>query len=430
MNENDSERIMYLVEKEGYERTLDIEDSNLIILNTCAVREKAQNRLYGHIGNLKNLKYKNRNILICIGGCVSQSLKEKILKDFPFVDIVFGTHNIYELPHIIKNRLKTGKSICSVRENGFDSDLFKVKRGEKFKAYVPISIGCDNFCSYCIVPFVRGSEKSIKLSKIVENVKDLVSNGVIEIMLLGQNVNSYGKDLDKKCSFSELLGKVSDIEGLKRIRFMTSHPKDFSLNVIDIIRDRNNIVKHIHLPLQSGSDKILNKMKRFYTRTQYFNIISDIKRKMPGCSITTDIIVGFPGEERTDFLKTLDMVKKIRFSRAFTFIYSPRKGTKAYKMNDPVSLKSKKKWFEELIEIQRDISFEENNKNIGKKFQVLVEGNSKKGRSLLEGRMENNTVVNLKGSKDLIGRIVPVVITGVKSFYVTGDLVNEANKKF
>ena len=430
MNENDSERIMYLVEKEGYERTLDIEDSNLIILNTCAVREKAQNRLYGHIGNLKNLKYKNRNILICIGGCVSQSLKEKILKDFPFVDIVFGTHNIYELPHIIKNRLKTGKSICSVRENGFDSDLFKVKRGEKFKAYVPISIGCDNFCSYCIVPFVRGSEKSIKLSKIVENVKDLVSNGVIEIMLLGQNVNSYGKDLDKKCSFSELLEKVSDIEGLKRIRFMTSHPKDFSLNVIDIIRDRNNIVKHIHLPLQSGSDKILNKMKRFYTRTQYFNIISDIKRKMPGCSITTDIIVGFPGEERTDFLKTLDMVKKIRFSRAFTFIYSPRKGTKAYKMNDPVSLKSKKKWFEELIEIQRDISFEENNKNIGKKFQVLVEGNSKKGRSLLEGRMENNTVVNLKGSKDLIGRIVPVVITGVKSFYVTGDLVNEAYKKF
>ena len=430
MNENDSERIMYLVEKEGYERTLDIEDSNLIILNTCAVREKAQNRLYGHIGNLKNLKYKNRNILICIGGCVSQSLKEKILKDFPFVDIVFGTHNIYELPHIIKNRLKTGKSICSVRENGFDSDLFKVKRGEKFKAYVPISIGCDNFCSYCIVPFVRGSEKSIKLSKIVENVKDLVSNGVIEIMLLGQNVNSYGKDLDKKCSFSELLGKVSDIEGLKRIRFMTSHPKDFSLNVIDIIRDRNNIVKHIHLPLQSGSDKILNKMKRFYTRNQYFNIISDIKRKMPGCSITTDIIVGFPGEERTDFLKTLDMVKKIRFSRAFTFIYSPRKGTKAYKMNDPVSLKSKKKWFEELIEIQRDISFEENNKNIGKKFQVLVEGSSKKGRSLLEGRMENNTVVNLKGSKDLIGRIVPVVITGVKSFYVTGDLVNEDNKKF
>jgi len=423
MNENDSERIIYLVEKEGYRRTFDIEDSDLIILNTCAVREKAQNRLYGHIGNLKNLKYKNNDILICIGGCVSQSLKEKIMEDFPLVDVVCGTHNIHELPQIIKRRIKTGKSICSIRKEGFDPDLFKVKREKKFKAYVPISIGCDNYCSYCIVPFVRGRERSIEPGKIIENVKDLASGGVIEIMLLGQNVNSYGKDLDERFSFSRLLEKVSYIKGLKRIRFMTSHPKDFSLNIIDIIKSRDNIVKHIHLPLQSGSDKILGKMKRYYTRKEYLNIISNIKRKIPACSITTDIIVGFPGEERADFLETIDMIKKIRFSRAFTFIYSPRKGTEAYKMDDHVSLKDKKKWFRELIDIQRDISFEENKKAIGKKFEVLVEGNSKKGSNFLEGRTEDNTVVNFRGSTGLIGKIVPVIITGTKSFYVMGDMV-------
>jgi tRNA-2-methylthio-N6-dimethylallyladenosine synthase len=425
MNENDSERMMYLIEKEGYSRTYNIEDSDLIMLNTCAVREKAKNRLYGHIGNLKNLKYKKNDVLICIGGCISQSIREKILKDFPFVDIVFGTHNIAELPQLIKKRLKTDKSICSIHEEGFDPGIFKVKREKIFKAYVPISIGCDNYCSYCIVPFVRGREKSIEEVKIIENVKDLVIKGVIEIMLLGQNVNSYGNDLNGKYSFSGLLEKISDIKGLKRIRFMTSHPKDFSLDIIDMIKSRDNLVKHIHLPLQSGSDKILKKMNRSYTRKYYFNIISNIRRKIPHCAITTDIIVGFPGEERSDFMKTLDMIKSIRYNRAFTFIYSPREGTKAFKMNDCMQLDDKKKWFRELIEIQQKISFDENKKIVGKKFEVLVEGNSKKGLNMLEGRMENNTVVNFKGGKNLIGKIVPVIITGTRSFYVTGDLFKE-----
>ena len=422
MNENDSERIMYLLENEGYKRTYDIAASDLIVINTCTVREKAKNRLYGHIGNLKILKNKNRDILICIGGCTAQDLKEKLIEDFPFIDIVFGTHNIPELPELIKKRILTNRSICSIKDNGFDPDLFKVKREYDFKAFVPITIGCDNYCSYCIVPFVRGREKSVEVKKIIRNIEGLVSQGVIEVTLLGQNVNSYGKDLNEACTFSGLLEKVSDIKGLKRIRFMTSHPKDFSNSLIDIIKDRDNIVKHIHLPLQAGSNKILKEMNRNYTREDYLNIIENIREEIPDCSITTDIIVGFPGEERDDFLETLDMVRKVRFNRAFTFIYSPREGTRASKIKDYILSEEKKKWFKELLENQNRISYEENKKYISKKFEVLVEGRSKKGANLLEGRMENNTIVNFKGEEKLIGSFARVKINRVKSFYLMGKI--------
>jgi len=424
MNENDSERIMYLLEEEGYERTYDIAVSDLIVLNTCTVREKAKNRLYGHIGNLKRLKSKNKDILICIGGCTAQSMKERIIEDFPFVDIVFGTHNIPELPELIKKRILTHRSICSIKDNGFDSDLFKVKREYNFKAFVPITIGCNNYCSYCIVPFVRGREKSVEVKKIIRNIEGLVSRGVIEVTLLGQNVNSYGKDLNEACTLSELLEKVSDIKGLKRIRFMTSHPRDFSGSIIDIIKNRDNLVKHIHLPLQAGSNKVLKEMNRNYTREDYLKIIENIKEEIPDCSITTDIIVGFPGEERYDFLETLDMVRKVRFNRAFTFIYSPREGTKASKIKDYILLEEKKKWFNELLETQNRISNEENKKFIGKKFKVLVEGKSTKDGNLLEGRMENNTIVNFKGNAVIIGKIVSVIIIRAKTFYLMGDLPN------
>ncbi len=425
MNENDSERIMYLLEEEGYERTYNIAASDLIVLNTCTVREKAKNRLYGHIGNLKRLKSKNKDILICIGGCTAQDLKEKIIEDFPFVDIVFGTHNIPELPELIKKRILTNRSICSIKDNGFDPDLFKVKREYNFKAFVPITIGCNNYCSYCIVPFVRGREKSVEVKKIIRNIEGLVNLGVIEVTLLGQNVNSYGKDLNEACTFSELLEKVSDIKRLKRIRFMTSHPKDFSRSIIDIIKNRDNLVKHIHLPLQAGSNKVLKEMNRNYTREDYLNIIENIREEIPDCSITTDIIVGFPGEERYDFLETLDMVRKVRFNRAFTFIYSPREGTKASKIKDHILLEEKKKWFKELLETQNRISDEENKKFIGKKFKVLVEGKSVKDGNLLEGRMENNTIVNFKGDTGLIGKIVSVIITRAKTFYLMGDLARK-----
>jgi len=425
MNENDSERIMYLLEEEGYERTYDIAASDLIVLNTCTVREKAKNRLYGHIGNLKRLKSKNKDILICIGGCTAQSMKEKIIEDFPFVDIVFGTHNIPEFPELIKKSILTNRSICSIKDNGFDPDLFKVKREYNFKAFVPITIGCNNYCSYCIVPFVRGREKSVEVKKIIRNIEGLVSRGVIEVTLLGQNVNSYGKDLNEGCTFSELLEKVSDIKRLKRIRFITSHPKDFSRSIIDIIKNRDNLVKHIHLPLQAGSNKVLKEMNRNYTREDYLNIIENIREEIPDCSITTDIIVGFPGEERYDFLETLDMVRKVRFNRAFTFIYSPREGTKASKIKDHILLEEKKKWFKELLETQNRISDEENKKFIGKKFKVLVEGKSVKDGNLLEGRMENNTIVNFKGNTGLIGKIVSVIITRAKTFYLMGDLARK-----
>lgn len=425
MNENDSERIMYLLEEEGYERTYDIAASDLIVLNTCTVREKAKNRLYGHIGNLKRLKSKNKDILICIGGCTAQSMKEKIIEDFPFIDIVFGTHNIPELPELIKKRILTNRNICSIKDNGFDPDLFKVKREYNFKAFVPITIGCNNYCSYCIVPFVRGREKSVEVKEIIRNIEGLVSRGVIEVTLLGQNVNSYGKDLNEACTFSELLEKVSDIKRLKRIRFITSHPRDFSRSIIDIIKNRDNLVKHIHLPLQAGSNKVLKEMNRNYTREDYLNIIENIKEEIPDCSITTDIIVGFPGEERYDFLETLDMVRKVRFNRAFTFIYSPREGTKASEIKDYILLEEKKKWFKELLETQNRISNEENKKFIGKKFKVLVEGKSAKDGNLLEGRMENNTIVNFKGNTGLIGKIVSVIITRAKTFYLMGDLARK-----
>ena len=425
MNENDSERIMYLLEEEGYEKTYDIAASDLIVLNTCTVREKAKNRLYGHIGNLKRLKSKNKDILICIGGCTAQSMKERIIEDFPFVDIVFGTHNIPELPELIKKRILTSRSICSIKDNGFDPDLFKVKREYNFKAFVPITIGCDNYCSYCIVPFVRGNEKSVEVKEIIRNIEGLVSQGVIEVTLLGQNVNSYGKDLNERCTFSELLEKVSDIKGLKRIRFLTSHPRDFSGSIINIIKNRDNLAKHIHLPLQAGSNKVLKEMNRNYTREDYLNIIENIKEEIPDCSITTDIIVGFPGEERYDFLETLDMVRKVRFNRAFTFIYSPREGTKASEIKDYILPEEKKKWFKELLETQNRISNEENKKFIGKKFKVLVEGKSAKDGNLLEGRMENNTIVNFKGNTGLIGKIVSVIITRAKTFYLMGDLARK-----
>jgi len=428
MNESDSERILYLLEKEGYRRTYDIEESDIIVVNTCTVREKAKNKLYGHIGNFKRLKEKNRDILICIGGCASQDLKENIINDFPYVDIVFGTHNIPELPELIKKRISNGKSVCSIKKNGFDPYIFKVKRNYSFKASIPIIIGCNNNCSYCIVPRVRGKEKSIEPRKIINNIKDLVSQGVIEITLLGQNVNSYGKNLNEPCNFSELLERVSDIEGLERIRFMTSNPMDFSKNIINIIKNRKNIAKHIHLPFQSGSNRILKKMRRKYTRENYLDIIDSIKKDIPECLITTDIIVGFPGEDRKDFLKTIDVIKKVRFSRAFTFIYSPRRGTLAAKMDDYIPHKEKRKWFNELVDKQNKISYEENNKFIGKKSKVLVEGISAKDPSILGGRMENNIIVNFKGTKNLVGKLVNVKITEAKTFYLKGE-VNIKNKR-
>ncbi len=423
MNEFDSERIGYLLEDSGYLRTDDLNSARIIVLNTCSVREKADNRLYGHLGNLKFLKINNPDIIICIGGCTAQSLKEKIIKDFPYIDIVFGTKNIKNLPELIEKRRQTNKSICETEMyKNYDSDIFNFKRTFKFKAYLPVTIGCNNYCSYCIVPQVRGDEISIPMNVITKKVENLISEGVCEITLLGQNVNSYGKDLKIPENFETLLNNLSKIDGLKRIRFMTSHPKDFSRGIISVIKKNKNIMRHIHLPMQSGSNKILKLMNRLYTREDYKNLYHSIKNELPDCSITTDIIVGFPGENEDDFYQTLDLVKNLRFERAFTFIYSKRKGTVAEKIQDNVALNIKKQWFKELVEFQNLISMEQNKKMVGSKCEVLVEGLSNKKDGQLKGRLENNTVVNFNGDKELIGNLVQVKIKDAKSFYLSGEL--------
>lgn len=423
MNEFDSERIGYLLETCGYLRTNDLNSAKIILINTCSVREKADNRLYGHLGNLKSLKINNPDTLICVGGCTAQSLKEKIIKEFPYIDIVFGTKNIKNLPDLIKKRRQTNKSICETEIlKNYDPEIFNFKRTFKFKAYLPITIGCNNYCSYCIVPQVRGEEMSIPMNLIIKKVENLISEGVCEITLLGQNVNSYGKDLKSPENFAKLLDNLSKIKGLKRIRFVTSHPKDFSKNIISVIKQNSNIMRHIHLPLQAGSNKILKLMNRKYTREDYMNLYHSIRSELPDCSITTDIIVGFPGENEEDFCRTLDLVKNLRFDRAFTFIYSKRKGTVAEKIPDNVALNIKKQWFKELVELQNSISLEQNKKMVGLKFEVLVEGFGNKKDGQLKGRLENNTVVNFNGDKELIGKLVPVKIKDAKSFYLSGEL--------
>ncbi len=422
VNEYDSERIQYFLEREGYQETKIIEESDIIILNTCAVRENATNKLYGRIGNLKKLKVKKPGLVVCIGGCTAQSLKEKLINDFPIVDIVFGTHNISELPELIKKKYSGNKRICSVPDEGFDYDLDKTKRTSRFTASIPITIGCNNFCSYCIVPYVRGKEISIEPGKIIDNVRGLVEKGVIEITLLGQNVNSYGQDLNGPIDFASLIGEVADIPGLMRLKFMTSHPKDFSAKIIDTIKKRENIAKHIHLPLQSGSNKILEAMNRKYSREDYLKTVDLIRKEIPGSSVTTDIIVGFPGESREDFQETLNIIKKIRFNRAFTFIYSPRIGTVASRLKDNLNLEKKKEFFSELLETQNKISGEINRGFIGKKFKVMVERKSTKKAAFLRGRMGNNTLVNFNGPDSLYGKIITVKIIGAKNFYLLGEI--------
>jgi tRNA-2-methylthio-N6-dimethylallyladenosine synthase len=418
MNEFDSERIRYILENQGYSMCESREKSDIIIINTCAVREKAKNRLYGHIGRLKDLKAKNPDLIICIGGCSAQNLKERIIKDFKFVDIVFGTHNISELSDLI-DKVESGfKNICSVRDVESDYILENSKRSHDFKALIPISIGCNNYCSYCIVPYVRGQEKSLDHKIILKTIKKLVKKGVIEVTLLGQNVNSYGKDIRLDYIFSDLLSDIAEIKGLKRIRFMTSHPKDFSSDIIDVVRDKDNICNHIHLPLQSGSDNVLMLMNRKYSQKKYLEIIDNIRQKIPDCSITTDIIVGFPGEKREDFLQTLKILEDVRFNRAFTFIYSKREHTVAANMEDPVPEFQKKEWFNELLDLQNKITFEKNQELVGKRFKALVE--SITNNDMLEARLENNAVIILKDKKDLVGKIIDIEVVESKTFYSIG----------
>ncbi len=423
MNEHDSEQIAFLLEEMGYKRTADKYKSDLILFNTCLIRENAELKLYGQIGALKQVKRENPNLILAVSGCMMQAdePREVILKKYPHVDVIFGTKNISKLPQLITRHLEMGERVIDVKDGDVIDEPVPYLRESSTNAYVNIVFGCDNFCSYCVVPYTRGREISRSPESIVEEVVELAKKGYKEITLLGQNVNSYGKNLETPTTFAALLHLLNDIEGLERIRFMTSHPKDFSEELIDAVASLDKVCKHIHLPLQSGSSRILKLMNRKYTKEHYLDLIDRIIARIPGVSLSTDIIVGFPTEKEEDFQETLDVVRKARFDQGFTFLYSRRKGTPADTMEDQVPDSVKRERFQRLLDEMYPIFHEKNKAYIGRVVEVLVEEQSKV-EGILAGRTDTFKLCHFSGSDDLIGQIVRVKITGNNSFALRGEL--------
>ncbi|AJA48021.1 tRNA-2-methylthio-N(6)-dimethylallyladenosine synthase [Clostridium pasteurianum DSM 525 = ATCC 6013] len=427
MNEEDSEKLSGMLKLSGYERTEDKKKADLIIFNTCCVRENAEQKVYGNLGALKSVKEKRPDLIIAICGCMMQqeNMADDIIKRFPFVDIIFGTHNSHMLPEYLNRVKQEGKSIIEIwdKEKGIVEGL-PVDRLSKIKAFVTIMYGCNNFCTYCIVPYVRGRERSRTPEDIEKEIMELVKEGYKEITLLGQNVNSYGKDFTPALDFADLLMRINKIEGLERIRFMTSHPKDLSLKVIEAIRDSEKVCKHIHLPVQSGSSKILKKMNRHYDREYYMKLIKNIKEQIPGIALSTDIIVGFPGETEEDFNDTLKLIEDVEYDSAFTFLYSPRKGTPASQMEEEmISEEVKHERFNRLVTLVNDISAKKNREYHNKIVEVLVEGTSKNDENKLMGRTRTGKLVNFEGLRENIGNLVKVKITKAQSFSLYGEEV-------
>ena len=424
MNARDSEKLTGILEQIGYVETEEHEP-DFVLYNTCTVRENANLKVYGHLGYLKKQKQKMPHMMIALCGCMMQepAVVEKIKKSYRFVDLIFGTHNIYKLAELIYERLTTGKSVIEILEDTTKVvEELPIERKYPFKSGVNIMFGCNNFCSYCIVPYVRGRERSRKPEDIINEIEKLVADGVVEIMLLGQNVNSYGKNLEEPVSFAKLLTMVEQIEGLERIRFMTSHPKDLSDDLIEVMKNSKKICRQLHLPLQSGSSRILKIMNRQYDKEKYIALAQKIKEEIPDISLTTDIIVGFPGETEEDFNETLDVVKTVRYDSAYTFIYSKRTGTPAAKMDNQIPQDVVKERFDRLLAQVQVISSEQTQKNVGKVMEVLVEEVNEHDSSLMTGRLSNNSVVHFKGTEDLIGRIVNVRLDEAKGFYYMGTM--------
>ncbi len=425
MNARDSEKLLGILLKIGYVET-DSENADFVLYNTCTVRENANLKVYGHLGYMQNLKKKNPGMMIALCGCMMQEedVVEKIKKSYRFVDIVFGTHNIFKLAELIYSRITAGHMIIDIwKDTDKIVENLPIERKYSFKSGVNIMFGCDNFCSYCIVPYVRGRERSRKPEDIIDEIKGLVDDGVVEVMLLGQNVNSYGKGLDKPVTFAELLKMVDDIEGLERIRFMTSHPKDLSDDLIEVMKNSKRICTQLHLPLQSGSNRLLKIMNRHYTKESYLELAGKIKKEIPDIALTTDIIVGFPGETEEDFEDTLDVVKQVRYDSAYTFIYSKRTGTPAAKMDCQIPKEVVKERFDRLLKVVQDISTEETLKRVGQTLPVLVEDINTHDENLVTGRLSSNTVVHFNGTADMIGKIVNVRLDEAKGFYYLGTLV-------
>ena len=426
MNEHDTENIKAILEDMSFTETSDMNNADLILLNTCAIRENAHNKVFGMIGRIKHLKESRPNIIAGICGCMAQeeNVVNEILEKYNWLDIVFGTHNIYNLPNILYETIN--KKDLEVEVLSIEGDVVEnipVKRDSKYKAWVNIMYGCDKFCTYCIVPYTRGKQRSRKKEFILEEVEQLVKDGYKEVTLLGQNVNAYGKDLDTNYNMSNLLEDVAKT-GIERVRFVTSHPWDFTDDMIDIISKYDNIMPYIHLPLQSGSSRILKLMGRRYSKEDYLTLFNKIKEKVPNCSITTDIIVGFPGETREDFEETLDVVNKCKYDSAFTFIFSPREGTPAARMKDDVTLEEKNNRLYELNELINKYSKDANDKYLNKVVPVLLEGTSEKDDSMLMGYTDTMKLVNVKAGKNLIGKIVNVKITDVKTWSMDGKVVD------
>lgn len=424
MNARDSEKIIGTLEQIGFVPTED-ENADFVIYNTCTVRENANQRVYGRLGHLNSLKKKNPHMMIALCGCMMQedTVVEKIKESYRFVDIIFGTHNIFKLAELIDSRIHSKGMVIDIWK-GTDRIVENLPSDRKysFKAGVNIMYGCNNFCSYCIVPYVRGRERSRNPEDIIKEIKDLVADGVVEVMLLGQNVNSYGKTLETPMTFAQLLQEVEKVEGLQRIRFMTPHPKDLSDELIEVMSKSTKICKQVHLPLQSGSSEILRKMNRHYTKEQYLDLVARIKAAVPDVALSTDIIVGFPGETEEDFLETLDVVRKAKFHNAFTFIYSKRTGTPAAIMDNQVEESVAKERFNRLIAAVKE---EANGITAGLENtvqEVLVEDVNEQDANLMTGRLSNNLLVHFKSGRDLIGKIVKVRLTECKGFYYLGEL--------
>ena len=424
MNSRDSEKLSGILHAIGFVETED-ENADLVIYNTCTVRDNANQRVYGRLGVLNGYKRKNPDMKICLCGCMMQepSVIEKLRKSYSFVDLIFGTHNIFKFAELLVKMYESDSMLVDIWE---DTDQIveqlPVQRKYPFKSGINIMFGCNNFCSYCIVPYVRGRERSRDYEEILDEIRALATDGVVEVMLLGQNVNSYGKNLDNPISFAQLLQKVEEIEGIQRIRFMTSHPKDLSDELIDVMKHSKKICRHLHLPLQSGSTRILKEMNRRYTKEQYLALAEKIRQEIPDIAITTDIIVGFPGETYEDVLETIDVVKKVKYDNAFTFQYSKRTGTPAAAMDNQVPKELVTKHFDELLAVVQETAKEQAGRFQGQIMEALVEEVNEHDASLVTGRLSNNMIVHFPGSQDLIGKIVPVYLKECKGFYYLGEM--------
>ncbi len=431
-NENDTERIRGMLAAAGFEFTEDQNEADVIIYNTCAVRENAEQKVFGRLGILKHMKEQRRDVIIGLCGCMVQQphITEKIRKIHPQVNLIFGTHELYRMPELLHTAMHRKKAVVSIADSeGRIAESVPMLRDYTQKAWVSVMYGCNNFCSYCIVPYVRGRERSREPEAVLKEVKELVANGTTEISLLGQNVNSYGKDLERDIDFADLIRMVNDVEGVKRIRFMTSHPKDFSDRLLEAMRDCDKVCKQLHLPFQAGSDRVLKEMNRHYTKEEYIAKIEKAKAAIPGLSLSTDIIVGFPTETNEDFKETLDVLIRVEFDNIFSFIYSRREGTPAAKMDFVLSEEEIHRNFDELLSVQNEISKRKNDAYVGRIEEVLVDGASKTDENVLSGRCDSSKIVNFKGDPSLVGQYVKVKITESHTWSLNGVICDDTDNR-